>query len=565
MGKWSIYSSLPLKYRRRGYLVSFTIFLRALLNFAGLAALLPVLYLILDASNIHSNPILEYIYRCFSFTSTQTFIIVISISILLFIIFKNLLNLFLYRFERDYIYALFRYLSRNMFIDYFNRGLPFIKKNNSAVLSRNVNVVCYTFVAGVLRPVASILSETMLFILLIASIIAYSPMAALLSILVFAPVSWIYIGLYKNHVNTLGKEENEAHRQKYRDVIETYRGYQDIETNNAFPGMLSSFDKALTTIIRTGKKNAVIGNIPQILTEVGLTLGMIVLIMVATYQNSMNAKILFGVFAVAALRLLPSLKTILSAWTSIKYNRYTLDIISEASLKEEITPESTTEERVDFKHSIKTCDLCFRFDDSNRDTIHKLNIEIRKGERVGITGKSGAGKTTLFNLLLGMYQPSSGEILIDGERLTPLTKRKWQNTIGYVSQNVFLQDTSIVENIALGVKSENIDRKRAQKAIEMSSLLAFVEKLPKGMDSKIGECGALLSGGERQRIGIARALYKNADVLFFDEATSSLDSETEQSINASIEHLSKNNSELTIVVIAHRETSLACCQRIIRL
>lgn len=565
MGKWSIYSSLPKKYRRRGYLVSFTIFLRALLNFAGLAALLPVLYLILDANNIHSNPILEYIYCKLSFSSTQSFIIVVSVSILLFIIVKNLLNLFLYRFERDYIYMLFRFLSRNMFIDYFNRGLPFIKKNNSAVLSRNVNVVCYTFVAGVLRPIATILSESMLFILLIGSIIVYSPSAALLSIIVFAPIAWIYTTLYKNRVNALGKQENEAHRQKYRDVIETYRGYADIETNNAFPNMLSSFDRALDTIIQAGKKNAVIGNIPQILTEVGLTLGMLVLILVATYQNSTDAKILFGVFAVAALRLLPSLRAILSAWTSIKYNRYTLDIISEAHITDETVPENATFERISFSHSIRTKDLRFRFADSQKDTIHLLNIEIKKGERVGITGKSGAGKTTLFNLLLGLYTPTEGEILIDGERLDAGNRRKWQNSIGYVSQSVFLQDTSIIENIALGVPKEGIDRTRAQKAIEMSSLSAFVEKLPSGMDSKIGECGALLSGGERQRIGIARALYKNADVLFFDEATSSLDSETEQSINRAIENLSKANSEITIVVIAHRPSSLECCQRIIQL
>ena len=165
--------------------------------------------------------------------------------------------------------------------------------------------------------------------------------------------------------------------------------------------------------------------------------------------------------------------------------------------------------------------------------------------------------------MLGLYTPTSGEILIDGVALKGEMVRKWQNSIGYVSQSIFLADDTLLANIAFGCDDKEVDMARIERAVEAASLTEFVASLPNGLNSRIGECGALLSGGQRQRIGIARALYKQADILFFDEATSSLDSATEQSINRSIERLSADNEELTIVVVAHRESSLAYCDRVI--
>ena len=180
-----------------------------------------------------------------------------------------------------------------------------------------------------------------------------------------------------------------------------------------------------------------------------------------------------------------------------------------------------------------------------------------------ISGTSGAGKTTLFNLLLGFYTPTEGEILIDGEPLTAENRRRWQQRVGYVSQSLFLTDGTFAENVALGLSDKEIDRERVLEVLEMAQLGDFVRSLEKGIDTRVGECGCRLSGGQRQRIGIARALYRHADVLFFDEATSSLDSATEQEINHSIARLASENKSLTLLVIAHRETSLEACDRVI--
>lgn len=560
-----VFDIIPSHLRAKGVGVCLTIFVRALLNFVGLAALLPVLYLILDSEAIHSNSVLQAIYNALGFTSDSHFVIAVAVAVVVFIVAKNLVNLLLYRVERDYIYTLYRHLSRRLFVGYFKQGLQFVKAENSAVLSRNVNVVCYTFVTGVLRPLATLASEAMLLLMIFISIAIYSPIGALLAVAVFIPVAWLYFALMRYRLDRYGNVENEAQRRKYRDVTESFRGYADIEINNAFTHRLSLFEREVDTIIKVGRKNATISMLPQNFTETGLAVGMALLLALGTILESGDMKILFGVFAVAGLRLLPSARSIMGAWTSLRYNRYTIDILDKAQGIESDSVEATVTERLSFNDRIEVRNLSFCFDNGTHDTLHNLSLTIGKGEKVGINGESGVGKTTLLNILLGLYKPTEGGIFIDGKELSDNILRKWQNSIGYVSQNTFLTDSTIVANIALGVEEHEIDSKRIDTVIEAASLTEFVASLPKGINTRIGECGALLSGGQRQRIGIARALYKQADILFFDEATSSLDNATEQSINRAIEHLTSSNKNLTIVVVAHRESSLDYCDRIITL
>ena len=560
----AIWNIIPKSFRAKGIGVSLTIFVRALLNFVGLTALLPVLYLILDSDGIHSNALLHSIYEACGFESDSYFIIATALAVVLFIVAKSIVNILLYRIERDYIYSLYRHLSRRLFVGYFKRGLQFIKGENSAILSRNVNVVCYTFITGVLRSLATLASEVLLLLMIFGSIAIYSPVAGLLAIAVFVPVAWLYFTFMRHRLDQYGTLENDAQRRKYRDVIETFRGFADIQINNAFPHQLSRFDKELNTIISVGQKNATISMLPQNLTEIGLAVGMALLLCLGAILDSGDMKILFGVFAVAGFRLLPSARNIMNAWSALRYNRYTVDVLNTADVADDNHLDNEIN-AIAFDDSIELRNLSFRFENGEKDTIHNLSLTIRKGEKVGINGESGVGKTTLLNILLGLYTPSEGGIYVDGILLDETLYRSWQNRIGYVSQNTFLADSTIVENIAFGYDEKEIDMARIESVIEAASLKEFVASLPNGINTRIGECGALLSGGQRQRIGIARALYKQADILFFDEATSSLDNATEQSINSAIEHLSSADENLTIVVVAHRESSLGYCDRIITL
>jgi len=562
---FSVSDIIPAPFRRRGILIVATIFLRAILNFVGLAMLLPVLILILDTESIRTNPYLNKLYLLSGIGDERWFIVAVCIAVIVVILLKCGAALSLYRIEQKYIYALYGYLSRKLYIDYHNRGLQFIKNGNSALLSRNVNVICLTFVAGILRPAATIASETALFLLLFGALAIYDFTAAILIAAIFLPSIWLYIRTVRGKLNSYGEAENRAQRTKARNVADTFRGYSDIEINNAFPDMLERFDRSMEEITGMRIKNATISVLPQMFTEIGLAAGMSLMVIINLGVEGNGMKILFGIFAVAALRLMPSVRNIMSAWSSLRYNAYTIPIIRDARIDDADTAVETSAERYDFDREIRVDDISFSFEGDAKPVLHDLSLTIAKGERIGIRGRSGSGKTTLFNLLLGLYRPNKGAILIDSEPLSDANRRKWQNTIGYVSQNVFLVDGTFVDNIALGCPADSIDLQRVDRAIDMANLREFVSSLPDGADTRVGECGNRLSGGQRQRIGIARALYKQADILFFDEATSSLDNTTERNINEAIEQLSRRNKELTIVIIAHRDTSLDWCDRIINI
>lgn len=558
---WSI---IPQRYRRRTIWVAVTIFLRALLNFIGVATLIPILILILDRDAISSNRYVAEVYELLNVDSYGSFVAIVCTMVVAVILVKNLAILLLYRTERNYIYSLYKHLSESLYLSYHNRGFEFIKGNNSAVLTRNVNVVSLMFVAGVLKPIATIISEILLFVLIMGAITWYAPIAAIIATCVFLPVVAIFYFAMRRRLHNIGELENAAQRIKSRVVAESFRGYADIEIGGAFPSMFNRFESAIDEIVDLRKRNATIGLLPQMFTEVGLAVGLATLVVLSLCYGGDNIGIIFGIFAVAAIRLVPSIRGIMSSWSTIRYNLYTIDTMADAKGTEPIKPTHHTE-RFNLQSSIELKDVSFTFSDASKPTIDHLSLTINKGERLGIQGTSGVGKTTLFNLILGLYRPTDGAIMVDGEILADHNISKWQNSIGYVSQSVFITEGSLAENIAFGQDKESIDLERLNEAIDYADLREFVNSLSDGVDTRIGEQGSRISGGQRQRIGIARALYKGCDVLLFDEATSSLDNRTEQNINRAIERLSRDNKSLTIVVIAHRESSIEYCDRIITL
>lgn len=562
-----IIAIIPSQFYGRGVAVAITILLRAVLNFFGITLFIPLLMLILDNEAMHQNAKIQIMYDLLGCKSDTQFTIIIAAGIVLAIAIKNVVALWLFHYERDFTYSLYRNLSRRLYIDYYHRGLAFARQHNSAELSRNVNFVCLNFVTGILKPIATLCSEAILFTLIIVALAILNFKAALLLIAIFLPAIWLYYFFIRRRLNKYGKAENEAHKARFKSVTESFRGYADIEINNAFAQMLSAFNDSTDQLIAMRKHNATLSAMPQSITETTLAAGMATLVIIGAYTPQGNIGLLFGIFAVAAVRLMPSIRNILSAVTAIRYNLYTLDTLQ--NIDGDYTTNEHTVERLNLREKIEINNLSFRYDNPQDKeptmVIKDLSLTITRGERLGIKGVSGAGKSTLMNLILGLYTPTSGEILIDGVKLDATTCRKWQNSIGYVPQNVFIADSSLVENVALGIAPQSIDRQRVDKVLEMASLKHFTEELAEGIDTMIGESGCRVSGGERQRIGIARALYRQPDILFFDEATSALDKETEQSVNQSIENLSANNRELTIVVIAHRETSLGYCNRIINI
>ena len=538
----------------------------ALLDFVGVAALVPVLLLILSEDATFSYPVMRWLYEAGSFTSFGTFVTAVCVAVLLVIIVKSILTLTVSNAVSKYLLSLYRHYSTRMFDIYLSKGLLFIRNNHTSQLINNVNGVCLRFTDGVLGQLFSSVTEIILLGLVAAALLWYDPRLVLLALAVFLPLTLVYALVFRRRMNENGRTENRLFVAQNKTLYETLRGYSDIEINNAERYVSDRFRDGLRNLTDCRRRAMLVRTAAGRMAEFSLILGVVVMIIVGLASGTeMSAlTVSLGVFAVAAYKIVPSVNRIVNSWVEYKRNAFAAEKIAETFADApQIRFDAAPAGRLPFEREIKVDDVTFRYEPEGKAVLDRFSLTIRKGEKIGIRGYSGAGKTTLFNILCGFFRPESGEVRIDGTPLSPANTRQWQDNLAYVSQDVFIPDMTLAENIAFGKRSDEIDAERLQRAIRAASLTELVASLPQGTDTVTGEAGCRLSGGQRQRIGIARALYKNASVLLFDEATSSLDSRTEREIVEAVERLSERHSELTILIISHREQTLGFCDRII--
>lgn len=535
-----IYHLLLPSERRMGMRVIMAVFFSALLNFAGLAALIPVLLFLIEEKEEKGEALLFCL---------------LAVG---FILFKNVLVMGLSRFQNYFLLSLYKRLSFSLFSSYYHRGLLFISRLGSTRLGYEVNYVCYAFSMSLLSPLLNMTADVLLILLVTAVLLVYAPMTVLMLYLAFFPFMLMYIFGIKRRIRYYGKKELLARREQTRIVTEAYKGYAELEVNHAFPSLQHSFLKGLDTISFCRLKLETVYHLPLCLSELSVVIGLTLLALSGTG----NVKALVGIFAVGAFRLLPALRESLSAWTQIQNSVFCLRIIK-AGMEDLF---STFEEKpiagLSFEKEIAISNLSYAYPEGKR-VLKEFDCMIRKGEYIGIRGSSGIGKSTLFNLLLGFLKPDGGEIRIDGVLLSAENRKLWHRRIGYVPQGVFILDGTLAENVALGCC--DISKEKVKRILRQVRLDEWVDELPQGIDTLLGESGARLSGGQKQRVGIARALYKEADILLLDEATSALDTATECEINEMICGLRNDYRGLTVLSIAHRESSLALCNRIITL
>ncbi len=557
-----ILSLIPRGYRARGAGVAATVVIRALLDFAGLAAMVPVLVIALDPSKAEGNAWAEWLY---SITGERLFAPAVCAAAVGFIIAKNVATVGLGVFQTRYATSLYGHYSALLFENYFRRGLLFVKSSNSADIAHKINGVCFAFSQGVLIPALTMAGDAILALLVWTALVVYAPGPSAVMGAAMALMIWGYSAAVNHRMERYGAAENEAKRAQGRLVSETFRGYAEVEVSNAFGWLRSRFTQGLTSIARLRERTETIMRVPAGIIEACMIAGMAVVVLLGD-AGGRSTGVTFGIFAVAALRMIPAVRSLVNGWTQIRACLYAVPVIKEAQEGRAQNDEADGAAPLVFKKEIRLDGVTFGFPGATGSpVIDNLSLSIKKGEKIGIRGASGAGKTTLFNLLLGLYEPDSGAVTVDGAALCSSNKSSWHALSGYVPQDVFIADASLAENVAFGVRPADVDRGRVEEALVRASLGEMVAELPQGIDTRIGEGGSRLSGGQRQRVGIARALYKKAEVLFFDEATSSLDSATEKGITAAISALSSGDANLTVIVISHRESSLAFCDRIITL
>ena len=527
---------LPEKQRKRGVWVAFSVLLRAILDFAGVAALIPILLVVVKQGG------------------GRGMMLALCGAVLLFVLLKNALVVFLARVQSRYQLEIYREFSKQVFANYYHRGLLFLKGKSSVQLGHEVNYVCYMFSSCVLAPVFCMAGEAVLVLLMVTALIVWEPLAGFLLCASFLPLTGLYVGLVRKRLRRYGMEELEARRKQSRTVVEAYRGYAELEIARAFHTSLASFDQGMEFIVHNRLRMEVYQLFPFFLSEVAVVAGLALLI----GTGSGDLGLVSGVFAVAAFRLIPAVRAVLNSWVTLQNASHTITVVKEG-ISDKLQQGTQNQTPFTLKQNIELRKLSFAFPDGHT-LFSNLTLSISCGERIGVRGASGSGKSTLFNLMLGFFPPTSGEILIDGRKLTSANRSEWHKLVGYVPQEIFIIEGTLADNIALG--QTQVDHIKMIQVLEQVQLKEWANELPQGLDTPLGEYGSRLSGGQKQRIGIARALYKEAEVLFFDEATSALDNKTEQEINHALETLSLQHRELTLIIIAHRESSLAFCDRI---
>ncbi|KIC94664.1 ABC transporter ATP-binding protein [Flavihumibacter solisilvae] len=560
---------IPPPLRRKGIVALGSVFLNSVTDLIGLATLIPLFMVIIDESKIHSNAFLNFLYNSFHFSSNKMFVVFLCCAVLTFIIIKNLVSIFLISVQTKFSFSLYKYFSSRLYAYYYSQGLLYLKEHNSNKIVNNISYNVLSFVQNVVMGCLGLINEFLIIGLIIVGILVYNPTAILILLLTVFPIVIIFSRIVKSKLTTLGKEMSGLHVNLNKGILESLHGYSDFVIRNKSYWTYQRLSRLLTKMSSRQIKKYVLLQIPAKVIETAIVLSLIAIVLFSIFVNVdlANLSVLLGVFGLAAYRILPSLNKLMLYIMNIRNNQFVFEIIEKTDYKQVIKAAHSVQpkETISFKEKLELRNISFSFDRINKKVIKDFSIEIPKGERLGIIGRSGSGKTTLLNILLRFYNQQSGEILVDNVVLNEEQTSRWRNIIGYVPQEVFIMDASLAENIALGEDLENIDFEWLDVVIKLARLQPVVNALDEGVRTNIGERGGKLSGGQKQRLGIARALYNRAQILFFDEATSSLDSETEEEINNSILHLSSINKDLTIIIIAHRISSLKHCSRIIEL
>ena len=399
------------------------------------------------------------------------------------------------------------------------------------------------FCLGVLAPIFRMAGEAVLVLLMVSALIAWEPLAGFLLCASFLPLAGLYVGLVRRRLRRYGMEELEARRKQSRTVVEAFRGYAELEIAQAFYTSLASFDQGLEFIVRNRLRTEVYQLFPSFLSEVAIVIGLALLI----GTGSGDLGLISGVFAVAAFRLIPAVRSVLNSWVTLQNASHTITVVEEGItvISDELPKNLPSESLLEFTHTLELRGLEFAFPDGHT-LFSGLDLVVSRGERIGVRGASGSGKSTLFNLMLGFFPPTSGEILIDGRKLTSTNRSEWHKLVGYVPQEIFIIEGTLADNIALG--QSQVDLTKVMQVLEQVQLKEWVDELPQGLDTPLGEYGSRLSGGQKQRINIARLLMQNKKILIFDDVLSKLDNNTKNKI---VENLNKNFPNNINIFITH--------------
>lgn len=543
--------------RAFAWLIVFT-FLSSIFDLVGLGMVIPVVAQVL--SETFHNTLIEYIPFLGKFTKNELLVYTILLFFFL-ILLKNAFGLYINKLQVNFVRNLYVSSSMNVLEKVYNRSLLDIQKETSNELVSKLTYYQSALCSNAAISTIILINEIIIFILTAVIVSTYDWRLFLLLIVVLLPVMGGFYAKVKNMIKTAGEEKSQNSIKLYASAQEMIFGYTDIKiagTEERFKSRFSGFAKNFS--VYQARLDFMMF-IPTRIIEVVIFLCIIVILLYGVFVLKDPEKIITTItlFSVIAYRSIPSVNRFVMAMNNLNSTEYIFRDPDFMPTEEQIG-DPKTYEPLPFNNTINFNNVSYQYPGSNTPVVKNCNLEIKKGDKIGIVGKSGSGKSTLVSNILGFLNPTEGNITVDGAPLEKDNIKKWWKILGYVRQDVFIMNTSFKENIAIGEVGDQIDEARLQRAIKLSSLTDLVNGWDNGVDTILNERGNNLSGGQKQRIAIARAIYKGAEILVFDEATSALDSKTEEEITNAIRELGHEN--LTIIIIAHRYSSLKYCEKI---
>ncbi len=543
--------------RRRFWLILAGITLVALGDVAGVASVIPFLGIVVNPASASKFWGVTELRTMTGIVDDRSFIIFVGIASMLIITTSNLLNAWVTAAQIRLANAIGVSLGRRLLSAYATQDQVTLLGRNSSELGKNILSEVDRTIVGVLVPAMTVISRAVAAGGIILFLVLIDPVIALSLAAIFGG---IYIAVYfiaQRWLANIGMSAIDANKERFRIVNETFGALRELRLYGRVDAFVSRFDEPARVYSETTATSLIVGQIPRFVLE-PLAFASIVFLVVHSIMTGGNPASVIpmaGMFAFAGYRLLPSLQHVFSGFASVRFYAPALATILQTLRSEKAVPAeraSVAPAAPRFSRKLEFKKVGFSYPE-RPNVLVDINLSIAAETTVGLIGRTGSGKTTLISLLLGLLHPASGTILVDGVPLTGERLIAWQRKLGYVPQDVFLIDGSIAANIALGLFDDEINLAAVEKAARLANVHDFIANLPAGYKTVVGERGARLSGGQRQRIGIARALYHDPEVIVLDEATSGLDSETEQTFLQAIDQLA---GQRTLIVVAHRPTTL---------
>ena len=560
-----LYSILRPDHKKKLIKIQFFIFCMAVAELLTVFSIVPFMAFVTDPSAMESNKYLNAIIGYLQIETSPDLIIYIGLSVILIILLASVISIGTVWLMNMYAARIGLEIASLLYENYMHQSWTFHSINHSSKLNNKIMNEAARLTSHVITPILHVNARAIVILFIILGITVVNPIIAISSISTFSIIYFLIFKIIKNRLSRNGLILTHEQESRIKLIHDGFGGIKDTLILGRQENFIERFFNTSNKVATAGATNQALTQIPRYFLEFLAFTGLVLIVLsIHTMNNGniTNALPTISLFAVAAFKILPALQILYSSVSMIQGNisavhsiKFDLQNSQNSSIRAKFPKKSNNI----FQQSIKLENITFTYPSKKIPAIDNINIEIFKNSKIGIVGPSGSGKSTLLDILLCLIEPDRGKISIDGKQLQPVEIRDFQNKIGFVPQTPFLSDGSILSNIAFGLSKDEIEMDLAMSAIKLSKLEDFINSLPDGLNTLVGERGVQISGGQKQRISIARALYNDPSILVFDEATSALDGNTEANVMKEIDNLSL---EKTIIIVAHRLSTVKSCEKI---